>query len=98
MLWQGNIENHQTIPLYQLSYGDIFQVIQHIFQGIKDEKYSQAIATLGKEESKRRQNNLLPHAHKPIIIHRGEKVVTIGNGAHYEVSGQAGAVGRNANT
>jgi hypothetical protein len=36
MLWQGNIKDNQTIPLYKLSYGDIFQVIKHILQGIKD--------------------------------------------------------------
>ena len=97
MFWSGEIKNNETIPLYQLSHGDIFQIIKHIVQGIKDDKSIQQIAIIAKEESKKRQNSLLPHAHRAIIINGGEKIVMISNGDHNEVSGQqAGAVvGRN---
>lgn len=98
MLWSGQIKNNVTIPLYQLSHGDIFQIIKHIVQGIKDEKSIQEIAIIAKQETQKRRNNLFHHTQRAmgIVINGGEKIIMVGSGDHYEVSGQAGAVGRNA--
>ncbi|MDB9457913.1 hypothetical protein PN473_05745 [Dolichospermum circinale CS-545/17] len=96
MLWSGQIKNNVTIPLYQLYHGDIFQIIKHIVQGIKDEKSIQEIAIIAKQETQKRSNNLFPHTQRAIVINGGEKIVMVGSGDHYEVSGQAGAVGPNA--
>ena len=94
IIWSKSLKNNRTIPLGNLSHKYIFKLIQIIVQGIKEGKSLNEVAYIGLKWAKSdRSHQLKTNA---LVINGGERIIMVNNGDNYEVSGQAGAVGRNA--
>jgi hypothetical protein len=96
IIWKNSLTNYQIFSFEGLSHQQMFEVVKHITNAIEQKKSLDEIYEIGMDKIEKclQGHSTVTNNYNQNIDNKGELVMN--HGDHYEVSGQAGAVGRNA--